>query len=96
MVNEVSIFLDARYVSASEASWRIFHYRLHDEKPDIQQLQVHLPNQQTVVFPDGQPVQVTLQRADIDRTMLTEWFTANTLYPEARQLTYGDFPTQWV
>ena len=41
--DEIRLYLDARYISASEASWRIFHYQLHDEKPDIIQLYIHLP-----------------------------------------------------
>ncbi|POG80114.1 hypothetical protein GLOIN_2v1426683, partial [Rhizophagus irregularis DAOM 181602=DAOM 197198] len=32
--DEINLYLDACYISASEASWRIFHYRLHNEKPD--------------------------------------------------------------
>ena len=51
--DEVKLYLDARYVSASEACWRILGFRLHDEKPDIQRLQVHLPNQQNVTFVEG-------------------------------------------
>ncbi|KAM0918645.1 hypothetical protein ACQ4PT_008729 [Festuca glaucescens] len=30
------------------------------------------------------------------KTMLTEWFVANENHPEARDLTYLDFPTGWV
>jgi len=33
--DEIGLYLDARYISASEASWRIFHYHLHNEKPDV-------------------------------------------------------------
>jgi hypothetical protein len=29
------------------------------------------------------------------RTMLTEWFVANQKYPEARNLSYCDFPSKW-
>src|SRR6185295_17724615 len=94
--NEIKLYLDARYVSASEASWRIFHYRLRDEKPDIQRLQVHLPNQQNIIFGDDEPFQDVLQRPNIEKTMLTEWFTANRRYIQARDLTYGDFPKKWV
>lgn len=43
VVDEISKYLDARYVSTSEACWRIFEYDLHEEKPDVQRLQVHLP-----------------------------------------------------
>ncbi|CAG8558882.1 12162_t:CDS:2 [Acaulospora morrowiae] len=96
VIDEIRLYIDARYISASEASWRIFHYRLHDEKPDIQRLQVHLPDQQMVVFSDNEPLQEVLQLNNIHKTMLTEWFTANTIYPEARELTYSDFSTKWV
>lgn len=56
--DKIRLFLDARYISASEASWRIFHYRLHNEKPDIMQLHVHLPGKHRVVFRDDEPMQI--------------------------------------
>ncbi|KAG8377929.1 hypothetical protein BUALT_Bualt08G0084800 [Buddleja alternifolia] len=34
--------------------------------------------------------------AGIRDTMLTKWFEANKKYPEARTLTYAEFPTAWV
>ena len=52
--DEIGLYLDARYISASEASWRIFHYRLHNEKPDVIQLCVHLPGQHRVLFQDDE------------------------------------------
>ena len=48
--DEISLYLDARYISASEASWRIFHYRLYNEKPDIIQLYIHLLGQHKILF----------------------------------------------
>lgn len=30
IINEITNFVDARYISTSESSWRIFHYELHD------------------------------------------------------------------
>ena len=39
-VDEISNFLDARYISASESCWRIFHFPLHDQFPSIQRLTV--------------------------------------------------------
>lgn len=43
-INEISNFIDARYISASEACWRIFHYELHNRSPAIQRLAINLPN----------------------------------------------------
>src|ERR1700694_4568844 len=43
--DEVKQYLDARYVSACEALWRIYHFHMHKEYPSVVRLQVHLPNQ---------------------------------------------------
>ena len=43
-VDEIKMYLDARYISASESIWRIFHYKMHNYTPNIQRLAVHLPN----------------------------------------------------
>ena len=51
------MYLDARYISASESIWRIFHYRMHNHTPNVQRLAVHLPNQQSVTFQDGDNLQ---------------------------------------
>ena len=48
--DEIRLYLDARYISASESSWRIFYYRLHDEKPNVMQLCIHLSGQHRVIF----------------------------------------------
>ncbi|CAG8744181.1 20454_t:CDS:2 [Rhizophagus irregularis] len=94
--NEISLYLDARYISASEATWRIFHYRLHNEKPDIIQLSVHLPGQHRVLFQGNERLEDILTRSAEEKTILTAWFHANTKYPHARRLTYAEFPSQWV
>ncbi|CAG8745237.1 12057_t:CDS:2, partial [Cetraspora pellucida] len=88
--------IDARYVSASEALWRILHYQLHNEKPDIMQLHVHLPGQYRVLFKDDESLEDIVQRSAVEKTTLTAWFQANTIYPEARNLTYANFPSQWT
>jgi len=49
-----------------------------------------------VTFSANQAVEAILQQPNIEKTMLTEWFKANTLYPEAGELTYANFPTKWV
>src|SRR6185369_16986527 len=66
--NEISLYLDARYISASEATWRIFHYRLHNEKPDIIQLSVHLPGQHRVLFQGNERLEDILTRSAEEKT----------------------------
>ncbi len=55
-VNEIKIYLDCRYVSASEATWRIFKFDMHEPFPIVERLQYHLPNQQMVLFDDDDDV----------------------------------------
>ena len=40
-IDEIKMYLDARYISSSESIWRIFHYRLHNHIPSVQRLAVH-------------------------------------------------------
>ena len=78
--DEIGLYLDARYISASEASWRIFHYRLHNEKPDVIQLCVHLPGQYRVLFRDDERLEDVIERSNIEKSTLTAWFHANTIF----------------
>ncbi len=42
--DEIKKYLDCRYVSASEAVWRIFKFDMHERFPIVKCLQYHLPN----------------------------------------------------
>ncbi|CAF4798859.1 unnamed protein product, partial [Rotaria sp. Silwood2] len=48
--DEIKAHLDARYVSAPEAAWRLFEFPLHDKSHAIIRLAVHLPSQEPVYF----------------------------------------------
>jgi hypothetical protein len=48
--DEIKTHLNARYVSAPKASWRLFEFPLHDKSHSIVRLAVHLPNMQPVYF----------------------------------------------
>jgi hypothetical protein len=54
--DEIKKYLDCRYVSASEAAWRIFKFDMHERFPTVERLQYHLPNQQMVLFDDDDDV----------------------------------------
>jgi hypothetical protein len=95
-IDEIKKYLDCRYVSASEATWRIFKFHMHERFPIVEHLQYHLPNQQMVLFRDDDDVQEVATRSAISRTMLTEWFKTNQESEVARILTFDQFPQQWV
>jgi len=55
--DEIKKYFDCRYVSASEAAWRIFKFDMHERLTTVERLQYHLPNQQMVLFNDYDDVQ---------------------------------------
>jgi hypothetical protein len=69
-IDEIKRYVDCCYVSASEAMWRIFKFDMHERFPTIECLQYHLPNQQTVLFRNGDDVQEMATWSAISRTML--------------------------
>ena len=49
-----------------------------------------------MIFQDNACLENVVERSTSEQTTLTAWFYANAVYPEARRLTYANFPTQWV
>ena len=116
--DEIRLYLDARYVSASEAYARVMGWATHQvgsfdvppslpvltssypcrfqEYPPVQQLPVHLEDEQSVTFrPDAPHTLRGIERNTQD-TQLTGFFKANRKYPAARELCYVDFPSKFV
>ena len=93
-VDEVVNYLEARYVSATEACYRLFAYELHANLPHVMRLALHLENHQSVVFTEDSDLEDVLGRQR--HTTLTGWFVANQKYHTARQLTYTNFPDEFV
>jgi hypothetical protein len=48
--DEVESFLNARYISASEALWKIYGFSIHRKYPPVEKLPCHLPGEQMVMF----------------------------------------------
>lgn len=55
VVDEIKKYLDGRYVSATEAIWRILNFRLHFESPSVERLPVHAEGGHLVIFPENRP-----------------------------------------
>ena len=71
--DEIKEYVDGRYVSASEAAWRLLGFDLHGITPSVQRLGVHLPNAQQVYFHEGD----NLAEVAAKRTPLLAWFDFN-------------------
>ncbi len=90
--DEIKAYLEGRYVSTSEASWRLFSFRMHEWTSSITRLAVHEPGMHKVVYNDNASNLETINSKQNQKTMLTEYFQANINYPLARKVMYMDFP----
>ncbi|XP_058767402.1 uncharacterized protein LOC131641097 [Vicia villosa] len=95
-VDEIKQYLDCRYISPSEACWRIFSYSIHGRKPAVERLFFHLEGENSVYYKDYEQVGDVLLKPSVTESMFTSWFEANKTYEEARLLTYGDFVSKFV
>jgi len=75
MRDDIKIYQDGRYVSASEASHRLYGFDLHKEHPNVVRLDVHLKGRQTILFQEGTDAAAVLNRNP--HTTLIAWFTFN-------------------
>jgi len=90
--DEIKAYLEGHYVSASEASWHIFSFRMHEGTSSITHLAVHEPGMHKVVYNDNASIFETINSEQNQKTTFTEYFQANIDYPLARKVTYMDFP----
>ena len=51
--DEIKDCLDARYLSASEAAWRIFGFQINHREPSVSPLPIYLPGCDQVIFEEG-------------------------------------------
>ncbi|XP_074362458.1 uncharacterized protein LOC141702730 [Apium graveolens] len=95
-LDEVKNFLDGRYVCASEASWRIFGFNIHHRSPSVERLPIHLPGQKYLNFQISADLENVCNNTTSKKSKLEAWFVANSEFPQARNFTYSDFPTQFT
>lgn len=79
-----------------EAAWRIFGFEIHQQRPAVQKVIIHLKDEQNLVFQASKSPEDVLSRPSVHRTMFTEWMETNKRSEEARKLTYVQFPTRFV
>lgn len=95
-LDEIQTYMDSRYLSSSEAFWRIMEFKTHDRFPAVIPLEIHLENKQIVnQFPD-QSIENALKKNEI--TKLTAFFKKNkemkcrNYIGRKYNLVYNDFP----
>ncbi|UYV67927.1 hypothetical protein LAZ67_5002522 [Cordylochernes scorpioides] len=93
--DETSNFVDSRYVSAPEAIWRIFTFKMHEQSHVIYRLAVHLPNAQALYFNENDSADNLHQKLSKSSTLM-EWFKLNQNDHEARNYFYREIPNHYV
>lgn len=95
-VDEIKEYLDCRYISLSEACWRIFSFKTHGRKLAIERMFFHMVREKAIYFTDHSRMRNVLEKASVTESMFTAWLIANQQYQAARELTYGQFVSKFV
>lgn len=91
--DEVENYLNGRYISTSEAVWRLFEFPIHDRYPTVVHLAVHLENGQRVYFTPGTAHQVIQNPRN---TTLLAFFALCNEDEFAKTLLYHEVPQYYT
>ncbi|XP_035830079.1 uncharacterized protein LOC118479584 [Helianthus annuus] len=75
--DEIKEYYDCRYISACEASWRIFSNEVNYRSPSVMRLPFHLPGQQTVYFGPDEDINHVLNKPSVNSSMFLSWMQRN-------------------
>ncbi|XP_026384298.1 uncharacterized protein LOC113279861 [Papaver somniferum] len=90
--NEVTRYINARWVCAQQEIWRIYRFAMNKMCPSVQRLHLHLPKQNSVMLYENQTIDEVLENENNSKKMLTEYFVTNACDPMARRWLYREFP----
>ncbi|XP_074292530.1 uncharacterized protein LOC141619414 [Silene latifolia] len=96
LVDEIKMYQSGRWVSPPEAAWRIFGFNLFDTYPPVEPLPVHTPNGQLVKFSENEELANVVADEARAKTMLTEFFKANSSMEDSQRYLYSEFPEHFV
>ena len=95
-IDEIVDHIGAHYIGPAQGVWHMMEFPMHEEKPSVYRLPVHLKDKHTVNFQEDDDPEIMLDDEARKKTPLTEWFTANAVLPGAKDVTYHDFPQKFV
>ena len=90
-IDEIRDYQDARWVSAQEALWRIYDFKLNEIYPPVINLQLHIPNMQCVSYWENQNLKKLIHWDHVSKTMLTEYFHMCQTSETAQKILYKEF-----
>ena len=87
-VDEIKDYVDARYLSAPEAAWRILGFHITSKTPSVCSLPVHLPEKNIRRFSGG-------KTSDETTSLLIRYFNRPRL-PTFENVTYCDYFKEYI
>lgn len=94
--DQIAQYLQGRYIRPTEAVWRIFEFLMHEEYLPVEQLAIHLPEEQPVYFEEETITEELEERMNEARSTLMAFFDYNQANDESRQYLYQKFPEHYV
>ena len=94
--DEITTYVDARYLGSCEAAYRIFDFSISDRHPSVMLLALHEPDRQSVLYTPENARHVVDNAA---HTTLTAYFAKNAEVPDdhpTRRILYHDFPCHFT
>ena len=91
--DEITMYQEGRYVSSSEACWRILDFPIHERYPSVTALACHLENGQRVYFTSRNALD---HAADPPRTTLIAFFDLCKIDEFAASILYIDVPKYYT
>nr|GEZ02806.1 DNA helicase [Tanacetum cinerariifolium] len=96
VIDEIQNYVEGRFVCDHEAYWRILKFEIHRREPAVQILAVHLEDMQRITFRDQDKLESAIDLPGKKNTTLTEWFAFNEANEVGRNLTYLEFPSEFM
>ncbi|PIA65100.1 hypothetical protein AQUCO_00100527v1 [Aquilegia coerulea] len=90
--DEIQQYLDARYVGPTEAAWRLYGFRIHEELPCVTRLALHLKGMHVCVFNPNDTLEQVKEKAENQKSSLTAYFDWYRKNPTTKAYTYQEFP----
>ncbi len=91
--DEITQYQNGRYVGSGEASWGILPFDIHERRPAVEMLKIHLPGEQIVVFDEDHPEE---RVGNLKLTQLEAFFILNQNDDFAKTLLYSAVPEYYT
>lgn len=88
--------MNARYICAPEAAYRIFGFDIHHRSISVERLPFHLPGAKYVSFKEGDNLESVCERANYKKSKLEAFFILCENDDRAKKLTYQQLPEYYV